>query len=60
MFAHLIFRTDISLGADCASKQQRGCKWGGAGGTSNRGGGAIRKGGCIENTNTGLFILADI
>lgn len=29
-------------------------------GTSNGGGGAIRKGGCIENTNTGLFILADI
>lgn len=28
MFAHLIFRTDISPGADCASKQQRGCKWG--------------------------------
>lgn len=27
VFAHLIFRTDISLGADCASKQQRGCKW---------------------------------
>lgn len=24
MFTHLVFRTDISLGADSASKQQRG------------------------------------
>lgn len=27
VLAHLIFRADISPGADCASKQQRSCKW---------------------------------
>ena len=27
VFAHLIFCTDISPGADCASKQRRSCKW---------------------------------
>lgn len=68
VFAHLIFCTDISPGAECASKQQRGCKWewvreGRRGGDSDGSGkrrGEREGGGCIENTNTGLFILPDI
>lgn len=44
MFAHLIFRADISPGADCASKQQRGCKWEWVGGGYKGVGGR----GCLE------------
>lgn len=49
MFTHLVFRTDISLGADSASKQQRGFGGGCGGrvsGSSGRAGG-MESIGCV-------------